>query len=354
MTKILLILPYFGKFPDIFPFWLQSVKNNPTINWILFTDNKLTNVPENLQVIQISFSKFSQLFSDYFPFEIKLNSPYKLCDYRVFYGEVLKDYTGGFEFWGFCDCDMIWGNIRNFVTEEMLENNNHLFGLGPFQLQRVNDPQYLEILRNTRAKGKYDYKYVYSNDINFTMDELPFGLPYQYYSQNKKLYYNEFSPDGRPYNAIHPEYYHFLDGFNSKNELGKAYKKTMYYQFKNIVDFWNRPIHKKVSLERNNLYRYTNGTFERLYTQDGKIRTQEIMYVHFYHRPLKICTDNKEMYFIVPNKIVEYNFNPSMFYMWRNGYKRLFDVRKLKQEHIKMKVKYEYNRITMKFKNLTN
>ena len=54
-------------------------------------------------------------------FEIVLNEPYDLCDFKVAYGEIFQEYLEPYDFWGFCDCDLIYGDIRHFLTEELLE-----------------------------------------------------------------------------------------------------------------------------------------------------------------------------------------------------------------------------------------
>lgn len=39
MCKIAFIVLYFGgKFPKNFPLWVESCKNNPEFDWLLFTD----------------------------------------------------------------------------------------------------------------------------------------------------------------------------------------------------------------------------------------------------------------------------------------------------------------------------
>ena len=40
MYSIAYVVPYFGKFPKEFQFWLLSCKCNPTIDWLIFTDDK--------------------------------------------------------------------------------------------------------------------------------------------------------------------------------------------------------------------------------------------------------------------------------------------------------------------------
>jgi hypothetical protein len=37
----------------------------------------------------------------------------------VAYGEIFANELHEYDFWGFSDIDLIWGNIRNFYTEEL-------------------------------------------------------------------------------------------------------------------------------------------------------------------------------------------------------------------------------------------
>lgn len=54
MKKIVFIIPYFGHFNNYFSIWLHSCANNPTIDWMIFTDCKVKyNYPRNVKVIYI-------------------------------------------------------------------------------------------------------------------------------------------------------------------------------------------------------------------------------------------------------------------------------------------------------------
>lgn len=331
-----MILPYFGKLPNYFDFWIQSVKSNSTIDWLLFTDNVIQDYPKNLKVVNLKFEDFKLKFNDYFSFDISLPSPYKLCDFKIVYGLVLKEYVVNYDFWGFCDCDLIWGNIRKFISNDLLNRYDHLFGLGPFQLQKVNDPYYEKILMNAKAKGKFNFQHVFTHGKNFVFDELPHGVPYQYYIERKEKYFNEFSNDERPYDSPHPDYYHFIDGYNSVQELGKAYEKTMFYQFKGKVDFWNRNINSKISPRQSHfIYRYTNGSLERYYLENGKLNKKEIMYVHFRSRNFKLKTKNVLDYFVIPNKFITASSEPNALFMRFNGRKRIFNWQKVNIKYLK-------------------
>jgi hypothetical protein len=45
---------------------------------------------------------------------------YKLCDFKPTYGAALPQRLAGYDFWGLCDLDLIWGKIRAFYTDDLL------------------------------------------------------------------------------------------------------------------------------------------------------------------------------------------------------------------------------------------
>lgn len=57
--KIAFICPYFGELPNYFELLLKSCKHNSTIDWIIFTDNKINyEIPSNVKVINVNFNDF--------------------------------------------------------------------------------------------------------------------------------------------------------------------------------------------------------------------------------------------------------------------------------------------------------
>lgn len=111
MKSIVLILPYFGKFNEYFSLFLNSCKYNKTINWLIYTDDKRQfSYPPNVKVIYCTFSDFKKRIERNFQFNISLDAPYKLCDFKPAYGEALQQDIEEFNFWGHCDCDLIFGD----------------------------------------------------------------------------------------------------------------------------------------------------------------------------------------------------------------------------------------------------
>lgn len=148
MKKIALIIPYFGKFKDWFQLFLISCKNNPSIDWIIFTDDRTDyNYPRNVMVNYTTFKSIKEKIQENFDFTICLDTPYKLCDYKPVYGEVFSEELKGYDFWGYCDIDLIFGNIRKFLTEELLNQYPKLFTRGHLSLYK-NDSLVNSFYRN--------------------------------------------------------------------------------------------------------------------------------------------------------------------------------------------------------------
>ena len=105
-----------------------------------------------------------------FDFPISLDEPQKLCDYKPAYGEAFSDHLAGYDFWGHCDIDLIWGDIRKFVTEDILDTNERIFGRGHLTLMK-NDPVVNSYYRTLSLKGAVDWRDVYSKPEIYAFDE---------------------------------------------------------------------------------------------------------------------------------------------------------------------------------------
>ena len=120
--SIVLIIPYFGKLPNYFEIFLKTVEFNKDINFLIYTDDRTNyKYPSNVEVVYTTFQKFREIVQKNFDFEIALSSPYKLCDYKPAYGDILKDKIKKYDYWGHCDIDLAFGNKRKFITDDILK-----------------------------------------------------------------------------------------------------------------------------------------------------------------------------------------------------------------------------------------
>lgn len=137
-NKVAIVLPYFGSLPSYFPLFLRSVELNPDFDVLFVTDINLSgvHVPDNVQVIRLSFDDVRSRVATRVPVPFKLDTPYKLCDCRPLYGILFEDELKGYDFWGHCDADMLLGDLSRFITDEILDAHDKLFTHGHFVIYR--------------------------------------------------------------------------------------------------------------------------------------------------------------------------------------------------------------------------
>jgi hypothetical protein len=122
VKKIAILIPYFGKFPEWSDLFFQTLKKNSTIDFIFFTncDTSRYTAP-NLFFNQLTFQEYLQLVNTKLSFAFQPTNAYKLCDLRPLFGFIHSDIFKPYDFYGWTDMDILFGDIRSFYTDEMLE-----------------------------------------------------------------------------------------------------------------------------------------------------------------------------------------------------------------------------------------
>lgn len=169
MNRIKLIVCYYGKFPQWMNIWLKSCELNPDIDFMIVTDNKIDNLPSNVTVLNMTFEELRNHFSKTVGFPVSLESPYKLCDYKSVYGKAFQKQLEEYDFWGCCDIDLVWGHLRGFITDDILNNYDLIGKYGHLMIYRNN-----EVMNNLFMKqgGTFSYKTVFTNSDNYSFDEM--------------------------------------------------------------------------------------------------------------------------------------------------------------------------------------
>lgn len=124
MTKIIVIGTYFGKWPVWFPAFLLSCAKNDSIQWLFFTDCESPQVTyPNIKFERMDLGQLNNLASKRLGIHIQKNA-WSQIDLKPAWGVIFEDYIKGFDFWGHCDTDMVWGDFRSFITEAILQDND--------------------------------------------------------------------------------------------------------------------------------------------------------------------------------------------------------------------------------------
>lgn len=173
--KIAILTCWYGSYPWYFPYFVHSCAYNPSIDFIIITDNgeSIPNKTENIIIIKKSLDEIIRAASEKMGFIVSIDYPYKLCDLKPSYGFIFPEIIKGYDFWGIGDIDLVYGNIRNFMTEEILNtydiiSSRHDYITGSFCLFKNNEQM------NTLFMQSRDYIKVYSSSEHFCFDECNF------------------------------------------------------------------------------------------------------------------------------------------------------------------------------------
>lgn len=248
-NKIKIIAAHFGKKPSMFDPWYISALHNESIDFLLFTDIEEIQGKNNIDVKHMSFNAFKALIQNNFDFKICCDIPYKICDFKPAFGEIFSDYLVGYDFWGYCDTDLVFGDIRKFFPDELLNKYDRCMIDGHLSLYRNND-LINSIYRASGTYPEYNYQEAYTTNDACYFDEYR-GMELKCLRNDIKLFY-----DNSIYVNANP-------------------KKTTFYdkEGNNIIGIWK------------------NG---KLYIDNLK-EQKEILYFHICKRDMRISGDYNEL-----------------------------------------------------------
>lgn len=175
LASIGIVSFYAGKLPWYFDFFLHSCKYNLTIDFFVITDNVyLKPIPNNVKIIYMTMQDLSALATEKMGFANYIEDPYKINDYKPAFGLLFSDILNQYDFWGFSDIDVIYGNIRLFFENSLLKKYDfmtvrHDYTAGCFSLFKNN-----ETMNNIFKKSR-DYKKIFLSNRHFCFDECNFA-----------------------------------------------------------------------------------------------------------------------------------------------------------------------------------
>ena len=279
MNKIAIICPYFGKFPSNIELTFESMKKNNFIDWYIFTDiigyNEKYN---NIKFVYYEFNDVKKLVKEKIGTDI--TNVYKLCDYKPTYGFLFESYMMNYEYWGYCDLDIIFGDLSKYFNTDRLNNFSKVYDLGHLSIFK-NTKEIRESFKNFKFKEKnyvdiLNSKYIFVFDETYDKNHKGIngvleGMGYKIYNERK-----EYADLDVKYNNFYPNYYDKCKYYYLLYKDGKLYLKKSY----------------------DNAYE------------------KEVAYVHLQQKKnLKVECDLKDNFIIVPKGFYNIqNINKNMFY----------------------------------------
>lgn len=273
-NKVCLIFPYFGKVNNYFSLWLKSAAKNDLIDFYFVSDechfdqNKFNNiffVKDSLVSIKNRISKFLN-------FDCALDTPYKLCDYKPLYCFIFKEIVKDYDYWGFGDVDLIFGDLNSFICSEKFENKDCVFHLG-----------HLSFFRNTE-----EINYLIFNKIDKEIINKVF-------STNDICFFDE--RDYCRYNLL-------------KNEKPKSVfdDYLMIADVSPVYSFMWAPYEQyKVLTPKKYVFLYDDGKIKGYFEENGKLVLEDYLYIHIMRRKMRNFVKKDSNFIICPNRFIEYS-----------------------------------------------
>jgi hypothetical protein len=164
MNKICLIIPWYGKIPDFFSIYLKSLAfNSEVLDVLFFTDEQVSfATPENFKRIELSWDDLVLRIKDRVSAKSNLKTSYKLCDFRPMYAKIFQEEIAAYDYWGYGDIDLIYGDLQKFLPWNGIEN----YDVITFRENIVHGP--FSIFKNTPAMREL---YLKTNKLDYLVSE---------------------------------------------------------------------------------------------------------------------------------------------------------------------------------------
>lgn len=273
MNTICTISIYYGKFNNYFRLWLKSCEFNPTIDFLIITDiNYDERIPENVKFIKLTLDEIARRASLVLGFEVSFQNPYKLCDFRPLYGEILHGELSKYEYWGHNDMDMIYGDIQHYLNEYNYKEYDKFLPLGHLSFYKNND----EVNKYYKLPGCKcgDYKTILKDEKRvYALDEN-LGICSIMQANHKPLFYKRVFAD---ITSICNRF-----KLSTGSTVDGRYEPNYKYQ----IFYWEK------------------GKIFREFFDGEKFQKQEFIYIHLLRRPnykLTFNPDNVDSFYITPS-----------------------------------------------------
>lgn len=261
-NRVCVIVVWFGKLPEYFQFWeISAAKNESYLDFLFVTDQEYISEYKNIHVLPMSIAALKRRMHDSLNIDVDFDKAFKACDFRPAYGIIFEDELEGYDYWGHCDLDQVFGDMGILLNRPDFYIYDKIGRSGHLTLYRNR-----ECINNLfRQEGAlFDYRQVFSTKENYAFDERT-GICRIASKQN-------------------------ISYLNIVKMRADIRVRTRRLEIDGSENF------------EKQLFFWEDGHLYRSYIHDGAIQNEEYIYLHFQKKHLKSCTiDPGEAFYIGKN-----------------------------------------------------
>jgi hypothetical protein len=220
-------------------------------------------IPKNLIVMKSSLTLMKKNIQEHFDdLEIVLSTPYKLCDYKPLFGMIFDEELKGYDYWGHCDMDVIFGDLHSYIEDKL------------YLYDRIFNRGHLCLYRNI----------YFMNHLFEKTDD----------SKNEAISFR------RAFTVEYPCFFDEMKGMNLVSNQCKWYQDVDYEKY--IIDVFpgDLEFHDWCNM-RTYMVKYQDKKIYKIYLDSKGAKAEEYMYVHFQKRKMRMECKVCNMFYIKPN-----------------------------------------------------
>lgn len=120
-AKIAFLIPYVGRWPAYTDLFLRSCEGSKVVDILLCAENApRPALPPNVKHVRMSGADIWERIEKTTQLTLVGRPGHKLCDFKPFYGLAFADLLEPYVFWGFCDIDLMFGDLDRFFDQQTL------------------------------------------------------------------------------------------------------------------------------------------------------------------------------------------------------------------------------------------
>lgn len=268
MKSIGIVVLYFGPFPNYFSLWIRSAVQNETVDFLIFSDQEQPCVASNIHFYKCSFEQMRMRIRKRLGRTCSIDRPYKLCDYKPAYGFLFEKELSGYDFWGYCDVDIVLGDLRAFLIDEVLNTYEKISNWGHLTLYK-NIPSIV---------NRFQVKKTAASFTGFEAFRVPGNVAF-----DEKSGCYAFTEEG------------YYKTWINKTAIADIFPDT--FHFRTYYNYYS---------DTRCIYEYDHGKLWGYFAEKDGIHKIEFMYIHLQARKMEMKTMDSEHYLIVPSGFYEY------------------------------------------------
>ncbi len=283
------VIPYFGKLPNYFPLFLKSCEINADYDWLLLTDDhRPFAYPDNVRVLYTTFDQLKSRVEQCFPFKVSLPAPKKLCDFKPAYGFIFEEELKPYPYWGYCDVDLVLGDLGAFFDLTELKKYQKHFYLGHMSIYENTLEMRTLFLKGHPKKENQKMKYGFQDVL----------------TSGKNMVFDEWSDTVETINDVAEMEHISINPAFPMLDIRPWRSRFYSTVFDPTVHTWihNSKDNYIVVWDKGKLYAYSKEA-------DGSLNKKEILYAHFQKRKMDSSRMDlaSDLFLFAPNTIRSYD-----------------------------------------------